>query len=303
MSARKTGARLHFGNPLDRSSRRVLGWFGMIGIPEPSQTIHRRKLYEEVAARLEAMIQEGQYAPGDQLPSERDLMKLFGVGRPAVREALFALHKMGLVAVSSGERARVTVPSPKVVFESLAGTARHLLATSDGVRHFQEARTMFEVGLARYAAEHATQTDLRELKRALDANRQALGNIAAFERTDVAFHYILALIPRNPIFTALHQAIVAWLTEQRTISLQQMGQNVIAYRAHEAVYEAIAARDADAAERAIRSHLAQVARTYWKIREGHHGGIRGHGRVSAEAGGVGALQETDRRKRALIGSR
>lgn len=275
----------------------------MIGIPEPSQAIPRRKLYEDVAARLEAMIQEGRYAPGDQLPSERDLMKLFGVGRPAVREALFALQKMGLVAVNSGERARVTAPSPKVVFDSLAGTARHLLATADGVRHFQEARTMFEAGLARHAAEHATQTDLRELKSALDANRQALGNVAAFERTDVAFHYLLALIPRNPIFTALHQAIIAWLTEQRTISLQQSGQNLIAYRAHEAIYDAIAARNPDGAERAVRSHLAQVARTYWKIREGNHGGIRGHGRVSAETGGVGALPETHRRKRTRVGSR
>lgn len=275
----------------------------MIGIPDALQPIQRRKLYEDIAARLEAMIQEGRYAPGDQLPSERDLMKLFGVGRPAVREALFALQKMGLVAVSSGERARVTAPSPKVVFDSLGGTARHLLATADGVRHFQEARTMFEVGLARHAAEHATRTDLLELTRALDANRQALGNAAAFERTDVAFHYVLALIPRNPIFTALHQAIVAWLTEQRTISLQQPGQNMIAYRAHEAIHGAIAAGNPDGAEQAVRTHLAQVARTYWKIREGSHGGIRGHGRVSTEAGGGGALPDSYRRKRARVGSR
>ena len=105
----------------------------MIGIPAQLGAIRRRRLYEEVAGRLEAMIQEGQYAPGDQLPSERELMKQFGVGRPAVREALFALQKMGLVAINSGERARVTQPTPKVVFESLAGAARHLLGASDGV--------------------------------------------------------------------------------------------------------------------------------------------------------------------------
>jgi GntR family transcriptional repressor for pyruvate dehydrogenase complex len=184
-----------------------------------STPIRRRKLSEEVALRLETMIREGGYRPGDQLPSERDLMKQFGVGRPAVREALFALQTMGLVAVSSGERARVTRPTPKLVIESLAGTARLMLSEPDGIRHFQDARTFFEIGLARHAARHATEADLKELRRALEENRLSIGNIRRFEQTDMAFHYVLAVIPRNPIFTAIHAAIAEWLMEQRTITL------------------------------------------------------------------------------------
>jgi len=247
------------------------------------------------------MIHERRYLPGDQLPSERELMKQFGVGRPAVREALFALQKMGLVAVSSGERARVTRPTPKVVVESLSGAARHLLAAPDGVRHFQEARSFFEIGLARHAATHASDADIAELKAALEANRLALDDIHAFERTDVAFHYVLALIPRNPMFTAIHEAMVAWLTEQRTITLRQPGQKFIAYRAHEAIYEAIAARDPDRAERVILEHLDQVSETYWKIQEGEHGRIRRHRGVPAEARSVRAFPQADRRKRPGVG--
>src|SRR5262249_48400093 len=145
--------------------------------------IRRRKLSEEVALRLEAMIREGGYEPGDQLPSERDLMKQFGVGRPAVREALFSLQTMGLVAVSSGERARVTRPTPNLVVESLAGAARLLLSQPDGIRHFQQARTFFEIGLARHAAEHASEDDLAELGRALEANRLSIGDLRRFEQT------------------------------------------------------------------------------------------------------------------------
>jgi GntR family transcriptional repressor for pyruvate dehydrogenase complex len=274
----------------------------MIGIPSPFGTVRRRKLYEEVAARIEAMIHEGQFLPGDQLPSERELMKQFGVGRPAVREALFALQKMGLVAVNSGERARVTQPTPKVVFESLAGAARHLLAAPDGVRHFQQARDFFETGLARYAAAHATEADLAQLKQALEANRQALDNLYAFERTDVAFHYVLALIPRNPIFTAIHEAIAAWLTEQRTITLRTPGQKFVAFRAHEKIYEAIAARDPDRAERAIRTHLDQVTETYWRAQEEEDGRIRRHGGLPAEARNVRTVPQPHRRKRARVGA-
>jgi len=248
--------------------------------------IRRRKLSEEVAVRLEAMIQEGGYQPGDQLPSERDLMKQFGVGRPAVREALFSLQTMGLVAVSSGERARVTRPTPKLVIESLAGAARLMLSEPDGIRHFQQARTFFEIGLARHAASHATEAELADLRRALEENRQSIGNIRRFEQTDMAFHYVLAVIPRNPIFTAIHAAIAEWLMEQRTITLTYPGQNEIAYRAHAAITDAILARDPDRAERVMLAHLDQVAGLYWKAvgeQGGGDGGLRDPGGFSPEA--------------------
>ncbi len=128
--------------------------------------------------------------------------------------------------------------------EGLAGAARHMLAEPDGVRKFQDARIFFEVGLARHAAKHATAADLRALADALDANKQSIGDLAKFERTDVAFHYVLAVIPQNPIYTALHSAIADWLVEQRHVTLAYPGQNQLAYRAHKAIYDAIAAKDA-----------------------------------------------------------
>jgi DNA-binding FadR family transcriptional regulator len=227
-------------------------------------TVRRRRLYEDVASALEATIREGALMPGDPLPSERELTVQFGVGRTAVREALFHLQKMGLIELKSGERAKVRHPSPEVVFQGLAGAARHMLAQPDGVRQFQDARTFFEVGLARHAAKHATAADLRDLGAALDENRQSIGDLAKFERTDVAFHYVLALIPRNPIFTAFHSAIAEWLIEQRHVTLTYPGNNKIAFRAHKAIYEAIAARDADRAERMVRSHLSHVSTAYWR---------------------------------------
>ncbi len=235
----------------------------MTFIPERSGAIRRHRLYEEVARRIEEMIHDGHLKPGDQLPSERELMQRYGVGRPAVREALFALQKMGLVAVSAGDRARVTRPTPSIVIESLSGAARHMLSEPHGVRSFQDARLFFEAGLARHAAAHASDANITELKSALEANRQTIGDIARFERTDVEFHYVLAVIPNNPIFTAIHDAIAEWLVEQRHITLARPGQNEIAYRAHAAIAKAIEARDPDRAERVMRAHLEQVAQVYW----------------------------------------
>src|ERR1700704_1593075 len=122
---------------------------------EVRNPIKRRKLYEDVALRIEQMVHEGRYSAGDQLPAERELMEELGVGRSAVREAMLSLQKMGLVTVSSGERARVTTPSATELVRELSGAARLLLAQDGGIGRFQEARALFEIGLARLAAEKA----------------------------------------------------------------------------------------------------------------------------------------------------
>ena len=220
--------------------------------------LRRRKLFEDIAERVEQRIRDAEFTPGSYLPSERELMREFGVGRPAVREALFHLNRMGLVELRSGERARVAAPTPETVFETLSGAARYFLSAPGGVEHFQKARIFFEVGLARYAAENATPADVDDLHAALDDNRRSIGDMRKFGETDIAFHYRLAV----------HAAIIGWLREQRAVTLSIPGQNRIAYEAHAAICEAIAERDPDVAERCMKDHLEQVARIYMQARTG-----------------------------------
>src|ERR1700693_2399739 len=140
---------------------------------QTASPIRRRKLYEEVVTRLEALIHEGELNPGDPLPSERELMQHFGVGRPAIREALFALQRMGLVIVANGERARVSSPTSKTMLGELAGAARLMLAKPEGIHHFQQARALFECALAEDAARAAKDEDIARLEKALAANAAA----------------------------------------------------------------------------------------------------------------------------------
>jgi GntR family transcriptional regulator, sialic acid-inducible nan operon repressor len=194
-------------------------------------------------------------------------MEAYGVGRTSVREAMLTLQKMGLLSLSNGERARITAPSARALIGELSGVARHLLSQEGGVGHFQQARAFLEIALARHAARNATAAQLASLAVALEANRCAIGDEAEFNRTDVAFHYALAQIPNNPIFTALHEAIVQWLFEQRVISSRARGAARAAYRAHQRIYDALAAADPEAAEVAMREHLRQVLGYYWKVRD------------------------------------
>jgi DNA-binding FadR family transcriptional regulator len=234
--------------------------------------IRRRKLYEEVAERVEAMIRSGDLMPGDQLPSERELMERFGVGRSAVREAMLALQRMGIVAVSSGERSRVVAPTPRALVAELSGAARLLLAQEGGVARFQQARALFEIGLARLAAQIASEEDIARLRAALEANRQTIGDNTRFQRTDVAFHFVIAQVPRNPIFTSLHEAVVSWLTEQRAISGRMPGAGEAAYAAHARIVAAIAAHEPEVAAQAMQEHLDAVTTLYWRAQASERSG-------------------------------
>jgi GntR family transcriptional regulator, sialic acid-inducible nan operon repressor len=228
--------------------------------------IERRKLFEHVAAHLEAQILSGKLQPGDQLPPERDLQARFGVGRPAIREALITLQRAGLVEVSNGARARVSMPTASNIFAGMAPGVRQMLSSEQGQRSFQEARLFFEVGLARQAARQASAEDIRALRDALDANEAAIGRREDFIRTDIAFHFEFARMARNPIFIALHDQISAWLTEQRVVTLAVDGQEAIAFKAHRAIFDAVRRRDSDAAEEAMRGHLTQLVGAFWKQR-------------------------------------
>lgn len=226
------------------------------------ETIPRRRLYEEVERRLADDIASGRLKAGDMVPSERDLMQRFGVGRPAIREALLSLRNKGLVRIGAGERTRISRPTIDAVVEGVSGPVSLMLAHAQGVRDLQHARRFFECALARHAAKQATAAEVDRLRARLAANHASLGDAAAFERTDVEFHFELALISGNPIFSSLHQATVGWLTEQRTITLMQPGAMRAAYGYHRRVFEAIAARDADAAEAVMQSHLSSVERYF-----------------------------------------
>ncbi|MBH0238491.1 transcriptional regulator NanR [Methylobrevis albus] len=228
------------------------------------QPIRRRRVYEDVSERLEEMIRTRTLREGDALPSERELMEQFQVGRPAVREALLSLQKAGLITVGNGERARVSKPDAQHFIQELSATARVFLANPDGVRHFQSARMHLEVSLARHAAREATEADIARIGGALARNAKDVGNVEAFEKSDLAFHFEIVLVARNPLFNGVHQAVVQWLAEQREVSLKASRAKSNALAFHERIYEAIAARDPDAAETAMREHLESVANFYWQ---------------------------------------
>ena len=222
--------------------------------------ITRRKLSHEVLDRLLGRIRAGDFPVGSLLPSERELMQLYGVGRPAVREALQALERMRLVAIVHGEGARVLPLSAETVIEQISDSAMHLLAgSSDLLEHLKAARLAFEVAMARLAAERATPSRLAPLRRALDAHVASADDPARFLATDMALHRAIAALSGNPIYVAVSQAMLQWLERFHHDAARAPGAERTTLAEHARIVECIAARDAAAA---VTRHLTWANRLY-----------------------------------------
>lgn len=232
----------------------------------PPSHLRRDRLSDQIAKDIEARVLSGELAVGEQLPSERDLMLHYGVGRPAVREALLWLNKTGFLSVSNGDRSRVTEPDPRDLLQLLSGASKMLLSRNDGIRQFQKTRTFVEVAIVREAVRFATDNDVADLEALLVQNEACAEDITAFSVTDDAFHHRIASIAKDPLLDALYHVVLELLDDQRRMSLSHPDALSRAMAAHREIFEAIRGRDADRAELAMRAHLATVVETYWDIR-------------------------------------
>ncbi|SMY09978.1 transcriptional regulator NanR [Flavimaricola marinus] len=218
--------------------------------------IVRLKLSDQVFERLREMIASGELAAGDIVPSERALMEKFGVGRPAVREALQSMQSKGLITITHGERSRVNTLTASVAFQQLDDVAKLLLSSEpSNIEYLKQVRHILELGSIRLAAEKCTSKDAAELADLIEAQRAQLGHAEAFMKADVAFHTRIALITGNTLIHAITEMMLTWLFEYHSSLLLWSGRENTTLEEHAAILECLSENDVARAAQAMEDHL------------------------------------------------
>lgn len=232
----------------------------MMSVPE---SIRPRKLSDEVQHRLLTLIRENGLAPGDHLPSERELMSRYDVGRPAIREAMQSLQHMGVIDIRHGERPRVAAPSLDGLVDQLGTSMQHLLKHSDtSLDHLKEARVALEAEMARIAAQRRTEADLAALRDILDRQAKARNDPEAFLECDGQFHRQIAAISRNPIFETISHGVFTWMRAFHVEQVRKRGLEALTLAEHRAILTAIESGDSASAAQCMRAHLERANALY-----------------------------------------
>ena len=229
----------------------------------PVMPIVRKKLSESVVESLVVRNNAGDFTAGSLLPSERQLMEAYKVGRPTIREALQDLQRLGLVAITHGEGARLTSPTMQTVLEQIAVTVHQVLASSEeNLAHLKESRTFFEVGMVRIAAAKANANHIEGLKSAIVDMETASSEFSRFMKFDMLFHKRIAEVTGNPIYTAVSEAMLQWLSKYHIGVLRSVGREARTLDEHRSIVDRIAAHDVEGAAAAMQVHLTRAADLY-----------------------------------------
>ena len=216
--------------------------------------IKQEKISTKIAEQIKSLIKEGDLKPGDALPPERELVKVFNVSRASLREALNSLAGMGFLEMSQKHRTIVKSLASGRMTEPL-----HLLIRDDIQTVFEliEVRKAIETWNAYHAAKRATDDDIARLEKSTESMRTKIEQRLSVVEDDADFHLAMAEATHNKIQTHLMFSIYDLLKESlggyyESIKMQDI------YDQHCQVVEAIKKRDPDLASRRMHEHLDYV---------------------------------------------
>lgn len=215
----------------------------------------RQKLSDLAVERLVALLMDSDMKPGDVLPSETDLARAFGVSKPVVREAMHRLVSMGVLDIRQGKATSVRAinSEPLALFFRFA-----MRASRQGLREAVELRRTLETEIAVLAARNISDRQLTELGTIIAEMAKARDDADRWVAADVRFHMLLAQSSGNTLITFLIEALRSTMEETIRIMHAQrpLRDQDATFRRHQAIHDAIAGRDVQAAREAMEAHFA-----------------------------------------------
>ncbi|WP_322755631.1 FadR/GntR family transcriptional regulator [Frankia sp. Cas3] len=181
------------------------------------------KFSEMVADDLRGRVARGDIRPGDHLPPETELMDIYGVARPTMREALRILESESLIVLRRGSHLGPLVQEPDTrVLARQAGLRLQMQGTP--VRDLAEARVVMDSGIVALAAKRRTTADLREMRACLVAAGSAR-NVVDFSRRAADFRVLVVRTSRNRTLILMTELVSSLLHHQYDAVLRNISEH------------------------------------------------------------------------------
>jgi GntR family transcriptional repressor for pyruvate dehydrogenase complex len=221
------------------------------------------RVADKVAEQLRGLISDGRVKVGDRLPSERELAEQMGVSRISIREALQQLEMQGMLEIVHGGGSIVRNITGQEIRKTL-----ELFLERDPKRVLElaELRAFMEAWAAREAARHRTEAELGAIRGYLEEMERDFERGQIRYDVDFKYHTEIAGATHNTIYLHLIDNIYSLINYSIKIHHEEVftgrdDQETILNH-HRNIFNAIRDRNPDAAEVAMKEHLAFVVREF-----------------------------------------
>ncbi|HEY0176365.1 MAG TPA: FadR/GntR family transcriptional regulator [Pedobacter sp.] len=210
------------------------------------------KLSDRVIGQIKQDIAAEKYKAGEKIPAEPELMKLYGVGRSTVREAIKTLAISGILKVQQGSGTFVNNNFQELSIEQRLKRA-----------HFGDinaVRALLEKETVRLATLNHTTQHLAEMAKYLENRKQAIRNEErqACEDADIAFHMAIASASMNPVLTELYDSFTQIIRNFFSArEVHGVSYFAASHHLHEELFKAIKSRKPQKAQQLFQEILDQ----------------------------------------------
>ena len=221
----------------------------------PIKQIKRNNVSNEVLEQIKSNILEGEWKPGDKIPSENELKDMFGVSRNSVRAALQKLIALGILTAKHGGGTFVSELSPSMYMNALIPM---LMLDNDGIFEILEFRKIIEIESVKLAAQRAAPEDIERLEKIVADMDAMVGdryNPQTFAVEDSYFHEVLVRCARNSVLMKVYMIIKELLLSSQ-IEIQKLIGPFLAFKYHPLILDAVKRKDPAAASKLMEEHIA-----------------------------------------------
>jgi len=218
------------------------------------EILPRRRIYEAIVSQIKEAVSRKELEPGDRLPSEKEMMKVFGVSNMAVREAMRTLEQQGLIRVRKGSGGGCFISE----VNNGALTSFFSLAMVQGkvrLNDLTEIRLMVEPELTRLAALRGNADDVRALEKMHEEAEHLIAIGSPVSGTNIDFHGRLALASGNHLAVMLAGSLRDLLLELMNARTESKKAQMEVQEHHRRIIEAFKNRDAEKARDEMRQHI------------------------------------------------
>lgn len=231
--------------------------------------LRRRRVHESVADQIRQAIFGGLLAPGHKLPPEREMAERFQTSRVALREALRALEKEGMITIKQGFGGGAFVGDFNNALRALVDSLNTVVKLGRAKSaHLSEVRTILEPEITSLASLRATSADLCAIEAVVFAQERKLqvGELnsefnscsSPSGRGCLEFHSRVAEAAHNPVLNIVVNAVNESIRDpiSRSKLTYEMRSRVVT--SHRNIFEAVRSRDVMRARSTMTQHIADV---------------------------------------------